>query len=164
MACSVWKVKIIRTPKNQCFLYNILKGVRIYLSLCSNWRMGGCLRTTQIMFPARSRTGLVRGITGTPGPVRARTTPLKSRMGPVRACPWLAHSTAKWTLPIRPRLNSVRSPYGHARGLPERILKGQPWASILGGRLYPGCPLKSRPGWAGPVFFTMVRARSNYNR
>ncbi len=38
----------------------------------------------QITFPDWCRTGLVRGTTGTPGPVRARTTPLKSRTGPSR--------------------------------------------------------------------------------
>ncbi len=32
---------------------------------------------------------------GTPGPVRARATPLKSPTGPVRDCPWFTHSKVK---------------------------------------------------------------------
>ena len=46
--------------------------------------------------------GIGRGTTGTSGPVWAGATPLKSRTGPVRDCPWLTHSKVKWTLPIRP--------------------------------------------------------------
>ncbi len=69
----------------------------------------------QITFPDWSRTGLVRGTTGTAGPVRARATPAQSRTGPVRACPWFTHSMVKWTLPIRPRLNPVRDLSGHTQ-------------------------------------------------
>ncbi len=58
---------------------------------------------------------MVRGTTGTPGPVRARATPAQSRTGPVRDCPWCTHTKVKWTLPIRPRLNPVRDLSGHAQ-------------------------------------------------
>ncbi len=52
---------------------------------------------------------------GTPGPVRARATPLQPRTGPIRACPWFAHSKVKCTLLSRPQGNPVRAPYGHAQ-------------------------------------------------
>ncbi len=83
------------------------------------------LNPTQITFPDWSRTGLVRGTTDTLGPVRARATPLKSRMDPVRDCPWFTYSKVKWTLPIRPYLNLVRvtmGHQGHARTGPLKIL------------------------------------------
>ncbi len=43
------------------------------------------------------------------GPVRARATPIKSCMGPMRDCPWFTHSKVKWFT----RTDLVRETKGH---------------------------------------------------
>ena len=53
------------------------------------------LTKTQITTLAKPHMGLVRATMGTPGPVRARATPLQPRRGPIWACPWFAHSKVK---------------------------------------------------------------------
>ncbi len=84
--------------------------------------------------------------------VRARATPLQSRTGPIRDCPWFTHSTVKWII------------QGHAQLLP--------WGIMYGARSNPGArPVKSHDRhhtgfdwalWACPVKSRTVPNRGRY--
>ncbi len=85
--------------------------------------------------------GSIRATMGTLGPVWARATPLQPRTGPIRACPWLAHSKVSL---VRAQSEPAFGPVwalaghaGHARAKPV-------WAPAGAAIWEPATPLKPK--------------------
>ena len=122
---------------------------------------------------------------GTPGPVQARATPLQSRTGPVRDCPWF-HPMVDHTNFARAsiaQLNPIRDLSGHAQlqpmvsqdfyspgRAPCGICTGDHGASRAcpyGAHSNPGaCPVKSRDrprtGFDRALWACLIKSRGRY--